>query len=103
MADARGKYVRSAGFVARRVAGEMVLVPVHRGSDDPRDRSALLYVLNESGEHLWQALSTGQEADELARKLTMTFDVSLDTARADVEAFLSDLLGIGAVQRLETV
>jgi hypothetical protein len=102
MVDAHERYVRVPGFVARKVAGELVLVPVHRGSDDPRDRAALLYVLNESGEELWQALTTGRDADELARKLTKTFDVSLDTARADVEAFLADLLGIGAVQRLET-
>ena len=102
MVDTQVKFVRAPGFVARTVAGEVILVPIHRGSDDPRDRSALLYVLNESGEALWQALTTGQPADELARKLTRTFDVSLDTARADVEAFLTDLLGIGAVRRLET-
>ena len=102
MVDEAARYVRSPGFVARRVAGEVVLVPVHRGSDDPRDRSAILYVLNETGEELWDALSTGREAGELARNLTMTFDVSLDTARTDVEAFLSDLLRIGAVQRQES-
>ena len=101
MSEAAARYVRAPGFVARRVAGELVLVPVHRASDDPRHRSALLYVLNESGEQLWEALSTGREPEELARNLTRTFGVSLEVARADVGAFLESLIAIGAVQRLE--
>ena len=93
---------RSKDVVARRVAGETVLVPVGiRRSEDDRP-VADLFVLNETGEQLWQWLSSPMSADQLAQKLIAEYDVSLDAARGDVEEFLASMHAIAAIRTTES-
>lgn len=100
MAETAERYVRSSGFVSRRVAGETVLVPVGARSRDPRARAASLYVLNETGEHLWGHLTEARGLEELARNLIVRYEVEPDRARADAEAFVGELVALGAVTRV---
>jgi hypothetical protein len=44
--------------LARRVAGETVLVPLDSRASEPEYKGARLYVLNETGEFLWAMLET---------------------------------------------
>ena len=89
---------RSSRFVARRVAGELVVVPVLR--DEATSGASLpFFVLNETGEHLWEALAEPRSTDELVRLLTGLWDVSADRARQDVSAFLEELRALGAVEQ----
>lgn len=87
---------RAPGVVARRVAGEMVLVPTASGraSHDTR-----FFVLNEAAERLWSLLEAPRTPAELAQHLTVEFDVDSGRARADVEAFLADMSEQGAIIR----
>jgi len=48
------RFVRSPDVVARRIAGEMVLVPIASRTDNPLKRTANFYVLNATGELLWK-------------------------------------------------
>src|SRR5687767_11213431 len=90
---------RSPNVVARRVAGETVLVPLNASTSDPnRHKAADLYLLNETGETLWEALSSPRDTDELARNLMASYDVSADRAHSDVLTFVNALLEIGALQ-----
>lgn len=89
------RWTRAAGVVTRRVAGELVLVPV-AGSTSARDTR--FYVLNETAERLWSLLEQPRLPDEMARHLTMEFDVDEARARADVDAFLADLHAQGAIR-----
>ena len=100
MAETVDKYVRNAGFVSRKVAGETVLVPVGARSSDPRARNASLYVLNETGEHLWGHLTEARDVQELARNLIVRYEVAPDQARADAKAFVDELMALGAVTRV---
>ena len=84
-------------MIARRVAGETILVPLQSRTVVPKSRAAELYVLNESGEALWSELSEPRTMEELARKLRETFEVSAETAAADVEEFIKSMLAIDAV------
>ena len=92
-------YSRTAQVTARRVAGEMVLVPAATRATDPNAKSAKLYVLNETGEHLWSLLGEARTAAELARKLSDEYETTAEQARVDVDAFLESMLGIGAIAR----
>ena len=91
-------YSRTAQVTARRVAGEMVLVPAATRATDPNAKSAKLYVLNETGERLWALLGDARTAADLARKLSDEYDTTAEQARADVDAFLESMLGIGAIE-----
>lgn len=96
--DAR--WTRAAAVIARRVAGETVLVPLASRTSDPAHKSARLYVLNETGEYLWSLLDTPRSVGELARNLTLEFDTADARALCDVEAFLVVLRDIGAVHEV---
>ena len=52
------KWCRAGSVIARRVAGETVLVPLAARTSDPEYKAARLYVLNETGEYLWSLLDS---------------------------------------------
>lgn len=94
------RWRRAPSVIARRVAGETVLVPVAARTSDPEFKSARLFVLNETGEYLWSLLDSPRSSLELAQNLTLEFETAAGPARADVEAFLSALRDIGAVRQV---
>ena len=94
------RWRRAASVIARRVAGETVLVPLAVRASDPEFKSARLFVLNETGEYLWSLLDTPRSSLELAQNLTLEFETVAGRAHADVEAFLAALCDIGAVRQV---
>ena len=92
------RWGRARTVITRRVAGETVLVPVAARTADAEFKSARLYVLNETGEYLWSLLDTPRSSVELARNLTLEFEIAAVRAQSDVEAFLAALRDIGAVR-----
>ena len=99
--DMSTRYRRSTQVVPRTVAGELLLVPLTARTTDASFRAADLYVLNETGALLWESLSEPAEMTDMARNLMRTYGVPAEQAQADVEAFVADLLSIGAVERVE--
>ena len=87
-------------MIARRVAGETVLVPLAARAADPEFKSARLFVLNETGEYLWSLLDSPRTSHELAQNLTLEFETAVGRAQADVEVFLAALSDIGAVREV---
>jgi hypothetical protein len=73
---------------ARTIAGETLLVPLRRGLADC-DR---IFILNEVGAFLWQALDGRDDRDALVRRIEGEFDTApgADLGR-DVDAFLAAL------------
>jgi hypothetical protein len=95
------RFVRSADVVARRIAGELVLVPIGSPTDDAERRTANFFVLNGTGEFLWGLLASAMGAEELTLHLTQHFQIDAFTAAEDVKAFLAELLNCGAIDVLE--
>jgi hypothetical protein len=91
------RFVRSADVVARRIAGELVLVPIGSRTDDAERRTANFFVLNGTGEFLWDLLASARDADELTTELTQHFQIDAFTAGEDVQQFLAELLNCGAI------
>lgn len=92
-------YQRRSGIIARQVAGSTVLVALGTRTDNMRTRAAELYTLNKTGMIIWDLLGTPQTEAALASRLAETFRIGGDQARADVQAFLGELVEIGAVEQ----
>ena len=84
------------GFVLREVCGEKVIVGEGLGAID----FGKLVSLNDTAAWLWN--KTGEmgefDADSLAALLCEVYDVSLETARADVENLLNQWQDLGIVE-----
>ena len=97
------RFVRSPDVVARRIAGEVVLVPIATQAEDASRRTANFYVLNEAAELLWRQLEAPAGPEALAQQLALHYEIDPDQARRDVERFLSDLANCGAIVMLDSV
>ena len=91
---------RASTVIARRVAGETVLVPLAKRADDPEFKAARLYVLNETGEYLWSLLDSPKTTADLARNLSLAYETTASRAHSDVDVFLAALRDIGAVREV---
>jgi hypothetical protein len=79
---------RQGEWLSAKVGEELVMMSVDKGD----------YVgLSEVGARIWELIDTPQELETLCRKLQQEFDVSNEICRADVEAFLKDLVKHGAI------
>lgn len=90
-------YRRSASVIPRRIAGETLLVPVAGRSLDPSHRSAELFVLNATGERMWEWLAEPKTLRDLARNLIAEYDVAAEVAEADAAAFVESMREVGAI------
>ena len=74
--------LRPEAIAWRAVEGEIVALDIEQSE----------YVAtNESGAAVWQALAEGASIEQLVNLLVDRFEVDLDRARADVEAFVNEL------------
>ncbi len=87
-------YQRTEEFVARTIAGETVLVPIRRQIGDLES----IYTLNAVATFIWERLAAPATAAEIARALEEAFAGDPAEMSADLEAFLDELLHLGAVR-----
>ncbi len=81
---------RTAGVVARRIAGETLLVPVTRRAQDMG-----LFTLNEVGTFVWERLDGTRPVGALVPEIAAAFEVDTQRAREDLLAFVSLLAETG--------
>lgn len=80
-------------FIARDIAGELVLVPVGSAAKNYGG----LVTCNEVGAFIWKKLETEIGMDELVSEILNEFEVDEPTARKDAEEFIEKLRAINAV------
>lgn len=73
------------GFMLREVATRYVVVAVGQASVDFNG----LITLNDTGAYIWSKLSKGASYDELVSDMLNDYDVDEETARKDIDNFLS--------------
>jgi hypothetical protein len=79
---------RQSDWLSAKVADELVMMSAETGS----------YLgLTEVGARIWELIETPQEIDALCSKLQEEFDVTMETCRIDVEAFLNEMVKHGAI------
>ena len=91
------RYQRTDEFVARNIAGETVLVPIHRQIGDLES----IYTLNEVATFIWERLAEAATPAALALALEETFAGSPAEMRADLEEFLGHLLDLRAIRSVD--
>lgn len=87
-------YAPNADFVQRNVAGECLLIPIHRQLADVNS----LYVLNETGAAVWRRLDGKRSLREIADDLSREFDVTVEQVDKDLLVLIEDLLSIQAIR-----
>jgi hypothetical protein len=83
---------RRPGIVARRIAGETILVPVTK-----RAQEMGLFTLNEVGSFVWERLD-GRTLEGIAAELVRSFEVEAAQARADLLEFAAQLEKAGCTE-----
>jgi hypothetical protein len=84
---------RRPGIVARRIAGETILVPVRR-----RAQEMGLLTLNEVGTFVWERLDGERSLGEIVRAVVGEFEVDEAAARTDLLGFLGQLEEAGCIE-----
>lgn len=74
-------------LIKREVAGETLLVPVGKTVYDSNG----LFILNELGAFLWERIESAQSEEDLLAAILAEYEVSEQTARRDLSAFLDNL------------
>jgi hypothetical protein len=87
------RYEHDPAVVTRRVAGEVILVPVR-----PAREEAALYTLDEVAAFLWERLDGLRTGHELVAALQSEYEVDESRAASDVRVFLEQLLSIEAIR-----
>jgi hypothetical protein len=87
------KYLRKKDVVARSVAGENILVPIHGCTRN-------VYTLNSTGSRLWDLLDTACTEDELTVALSERYRLPKEAVSADVRSFLADMKSMELVTEL---
>jgi hypothetical protein len=76
------------GWLAAKVGNELVMMSMQKGC----------YIgLSEVGVRVWELLETTPDFEGLCLRLDEEFDVSPEICRAEVKAFIDDLVKHGAV------
>ena len=75
------------GFVLRQLADTWVVLPLLSRSVNFNG----MLTLNETGAFLWHLLEKGSDTEALVRALCDEYEVTEETALADVETFLATL------------
>lgn len=93
--DLECTFARNPGVVARRIAGETILVPTHERAD-----AMALLTLNEVGTFVWERLDGARPLSSITEEIAATFDVEAQRASADLLEFVGRLEEVGCA--LET-
>jgi len=81
-------YAVSEGVRASTSDDGLVLLDLHGG---------VLFASNNVGARIWQLIEQCVDCADIARRVAVDFDVSLDRAATDVSAFVSALVARGLV------
>ena len=96
MSDMSKVYIKNPNIVARKIAGEMVLVPIRQNADD----LASIYNLNEVGAFIWELLDGKLAAEQVRGQIAAEYEVTPQQAEVDLLEFLSQLEQIGAINTM---
>lgn len=88
------RYVRNHEVVARKIEGELIIVPIRRGVGDLNS----LYTLNPVGSVLWDFMTEGHTIAEMVQRVCDEFEVTAVQAQQDIEAFLDSLMAEKLIQ-----
>ena len=87
-------YQKSSSMVGRKVANELILVPIRQNIA----AMEYIYTLNDVASRVWELLDDHTTVGEIVSVLTKEYAVEARQAEADVMEFLASMEEIEAVQ-----
>ena len=90
----KAEYNPTNSVIARKVAGELLLVPVKANLGD----LSVMYSANEIGTRVWELLNEKRSLQEMIAMLREEFEVEPALLEKDIRDFLEQLVSIGALQ-----
>ena len=84
---------RSPDTIARRIADELILVPIRR----PESEGNCIYTLNEVGARIWELLDGERPVADIRDTIVTEFDVTTEAAERDLIDFLELAESIGGL------
>jgi hypothetical protein len=87
-------YERDPNVVSREVAGEQILVPIRKQTAG----TAAIYVLNETGAHIWNRLDGQHTLAEIRDSLAEEYEVDHGTAETDLLEIVGHLKELGVIR-----
>ena len=84
---------RQSSFLLREVAGRQVVVPLGKAAV----AFPGMLTLNATGVYLWELLEQDQTLDSLVAAFCGRYEVTAETAREDISAYLEKLRSVGAI------
>ena len=87
-------YHKNSSMVARRVAEEVILVPIRQNVGDLQ----CIYTLNEVGARIWELLDNAGTVADMVSSVAKEYEVEQPQAQADLLDFLTQLESIGAIE-----
>lgn len=86
-------YARDPDFVSRRIADEVIVLPIKKNLGDLDS----IYTLNEVGARIWELLDGRRPLREIRDVLVGEYQVTAQEATVDLETFIEHLAAIGAL------
>ena len=80
------------GYIVRKIGSKFYAVSVSQVS-----AGGGMIALNETGAYIWDLMKDETDADTVAKALAEHYEIDLDTAKKDTEAFIGMLSEVGAL------
>ena len=90
------RLVRVESMVFRKIAGEAILVPISTRVEDADS----IYTLNEVAARIWDLLDGSRNVGQITDIILNEFDVSRQTAQADVLELIEKLVALNALREV---
>ncbi len=87
------KFRRDPAIVSRKIAGEMILVPIRQNVGDLES----IYVLNETALLAWEMFDGEHSLADIRRQITTEFEVDEQQAGQDLLELVANLERAGAL------
>ena len=87
-------YEKSQNFVSRKIADEIILVPIKR---DAGELDAIYNLNNEVSVRIWELINGKRSLKEVKQKILEEFDITEQRLVKDLKKFIKDLEDIEAI------
>ena len=90
-------FQKHSSIVSRRIADEVILVPIRRRLGEVE----CLYTLNEVGARIWELIDGTRRVEEIRDLIVSEFEVSRNEAEEDLLTLFQQFTDIGAVNEVQ--
>lgn len=99
MSDISRVYIKEPSIVARKIAGELVLVPIRQNTGDLQ----CIYNLNEVAARIWELIDAQRSLEDIVSVIVEEYEVDHAQASNDVEVLAVQLKEMGLITTSMTI